>query len=76
MTNKIPRFPVNGSGVAGAGSSITSANMTPIGFDFSGYAIVSEAAGGAANASTVSSYNSGANLTSGPIHAVKQPHTG
>lgn len=73
MTNKITTFPVNTSGVAGAGSSITSANATPFGFDFSGsnYAIVTEAAGGALNASTVSSYSAGANtaLVSGPVNA-------
>ena len=72
MTNKITTFPVNASGVAGAGSSITSANATPFGFDFSGnYAIVTEAAGGAPNASTVSSYWTGAStaLVSGPVNA-------
>ena len=70
MTNKITRFPVNGSGVAGAGSSITSANTTAFGFDFAGnYAIVSEVAGGAPSASTVSSYAGGVSLTSGPVCA-------
>ena len=72
MTNKITTFPVNGSGVAGVGSSITSANATPFGFDFSGsYAIVTEAAGGAPNASTVSSYWIGgaSSVVSGPVQA-------
>jgi 6-phosphogluconolactonase len=72
MTNKITTFPVNSLGIAAAGSSITSANTEPFGFDFSNnYAIVTEAAEGAANASTVSSYLIGANtnLTDGPVGA-------
>jgi 6-phosphogluconolactonase (cycloisomerase 2 family) len=73
MTNKITTFPVDAAGVAGAGSSIASANITPFGFDFSGnsYAIVTEAAGGAPTASTVSSYwiGSTSSLVSGPVHA-------
>jgi 6-phosphogluconolactonase (cycloisomerase 2 family) len=73
--NKITRFPVNSGGVAGPGSSMTSANTTPFGFDFSnGYIIISEAAGGTPNASSVTSYFGSNYITtpscvSGPIHA-------
>ena len=58
-TNRITSYPVNGSGVAGVPVWTASAGQTPFGFDFSGnnYLVVSEAFGGGANASTVSSYN-------------------
>jgi len=58
-TNMITTFSVGASGAATPGSSIASAGKTPFGFDFSGpnYLIVSEAGGGMANASSVSSYS-------------------
>lgn len=72
-TNKITTYTVNASGLAGSISSLSSASPTPFGFDFSGnYAIVSEANGGAANASTVSSYSvtgPAPTLTHGPVTA-------
>lgn len=71
-TNKITTFAVGSNGAAGAPASVASAGQTPFGFAFDnkGRAIVSEAYGGAANASTVSSYSltSGvATLLDGPI---------
>lgn len=72
-TNKITSYSVDQHGVAGTGSSFSSAGMTPFGFEFSnrGDLIVSEAAGGAAGASTVSSYNvsrdGGVSLIDGPV---------
>ena len=71
-TNRITTYSVDASGVAGAPTWISSAGTTPFGFDFDqkGRAIVSEAAGGAANASTVSSYAvaaGGATLLDGPV---------
>jgi 6-phosphogluconolactonase len=73
-TNRITTYTVNASGLAGSMSSRASVGQTPFGFDFSGsnYAIVSEAAGGAANASTVSSYAVGGattTLVQGPVTA-------
>jgi 6-phosphogluconolactonase len=57
-TNLIDVFPVGKGGLAGAASSYPSAGVTPFGFAFNrlGTMIVSEATGGAANASTISSY--------------------
>jgi 6-phosphogluconolactonase (cycloisomerase 2 family) len=57
-TNTITTYPVGGEGVAGP-PTVTAANgQTTFGFDFdrAGRLIVSEAAGGAPDASTVSSY--------------------
>jgi 6-phosphogluconolactonase (cycloisomerase 2 family) len=58
-TNKISTYPVGPNGAAGAGVTTNSSGMTPFGFAFtnSGFLIVSEAFGGAANASAVSSYD-------------------
>jgi len=58
-TNMITTFNVDVSGIATLGSSIPSAGKMPFGFDFSGsnYLIVSEAGGGMAKASSVSSYS-------------------
>ena len=75
-TNKITTFPLT-SGVAQAGSSVTSANTTPFGFDFTvvdeatGFMILTEAAATIPNGSTVSSYSITAppTLISGPVHA-------
>lgn len=57
-TNLIDLFPVLPGGALGSPQQIASAGATPFGFDFgrNNVLIVSEAAGGAANASTVSSY--------------------
>lgn len=74
-TNKIITYTVNEWGISGAMHSITSANPTPFGFDAgrNGNIFVSEAAGGAAGASTLSSYhvyNNGViTLTDGPVGA-------
>lgn len=74
-TNKIVTYTVNEYGIPGAMHSITAANTTPFGFAPGrfGYIYVSEAAGGAAGASTVSSYNVGFNgsitLADGPVGA-------
>ena len=61
-TNKITTFNVNGSGVAGVGTSAASVGQTPFGFEFArnNYMIVSNAAGGAAGLGSATSY-SGAN---------------
>jgi 6-phosphogluconolactonase len=71
-TNRITTYPVGKSGRAGAPKWAASAGQTPFGFDFDdkGHLIVSEAFGGAADASTVSSYRitrSGARLIDGPV---------
>lgn len=71
-TNRITTYPVASDGSAAAPTWITSAGPTPFGFAFDqkGRAIVSEAAGGAADQSTVSSYRIGAGsaaLLDGPI---------
>ncbi|HEV2006671.1 MAG TPA: beta-propeller fold lactonase family protein, partial [Candidatus Limnocylindrales bacterium] len=71
-TNRITTYAVGGNGAAGAPTSVTSAGPTPFGFGFDnkGHLIVSEAFGGAPNASAVSSYdlsNGSANLIDGPV---------
>ena len=60
-TNKITTFAVDGDGLLSPPNSQASAGQTPFGFEFnsSGVLIVSEAFGGAADASTVSSYGVG-----------------
>ncbi|MEY2917817.1 MAG: hypothetical protein RIS73_1531 [Bacteroidota bacterium] len=74
-TNKIITYTVNEWGMPGTMHFITSANATPFGFDAgkNGNIFVSEAAGGAAGASTLSSYhvyNNGViTLTEGPVGA-------
>lgn len=57
-TNLIDAFPVGTNGLAGARVSTPSNGLTPFGFAFGkhGQVIVSEAFGGAANASALSSY--------------------
>jgi 6-phosphogluconolactonase len=69
--NKITSFPVNNSGQASAGTSVNSAGQTPFGFDFAGPGtiVVTEASGGAPQASTVSSYSVFGNtsVTGGPL---------
>lgn len=57
-TNTIAVFPVMGDGTLGAAQFVPSAGPTPFGFLFrdDGTLVVSEAAGGAAGASVVSSY--------------------
>lgn len=66
MTNQILTFAVDRHGLAGAAVVNQSKGMTPFGFDFTkrGDLVVSEAFGGAENASAVSSYrvNSGGGL--------------
>jgi 6-phosphogluconolactonase len=58
-SNNIDTYVVDGNGAAGAPTITTSAGATPFGFTFStgGQLLVSEAAGGMPNASTVSSYD-------------------
>ena len=58
-TNLIDTFPVDEDGVAGGVTTHPSAGTTPFGFAFTkrGTLIVSEAAGGAVNASSASSYD-------------------
>jgi 6-phosphogluconolactonase (cycloisomerase 2 family) len=58
-TNMIDTFQVGPDGVAGPANAQPSSGMTPFGFAFDnqGRAFVSEAFGGAANASALSSYN-------------------
>lgn len=60
-TNQITTFTVGSDGMASGPSSFASAAPTPFGFAFDrdGHLIVSEAAGGAADASSVSSYDVG-----------------
>lgn len=57
-TNKLTSYRVQNDGRIGAPVVTASAGMTPFGFAFDrrGHALVSEAVGGAASASTVSSY--------------------
>jgi len=57
-TNMITTYVVNGAGIASAPQSYAAAGQTPFGYAFNqrGDLIVSEAFGGAADASTVSSY--------------------
>jgi 6-phosphogluconolactonase len=57
-TNKTDVFPVGSDGVAGAAVVTASHGVTPYGFafDWAGHAIVSEAAGAEAGATSVSSY--------------------
>jgi len=71
-TNRITTYAVGANGAAGAPTWVTSAGQTPFGFDFDnkGRLIVSEAFGGAPNASTVSSYDlsgGSASLIDGPV---------
>ena len=72
-TNTITTYTVNEWGIPGMMHTITSANPTPFGFAVgdNGNIFVSEAAGGAAGASTVSSYrinNDGSiSLINGPV---------
>ena len=72
-TNKIITYTINQWGRPGAMHSITSASPTPFGFAPGrfGNIYVSEAVGGAVNASNVSSYHIGfdgsINLTQGPV---------
>lgn len=57
-TNLITTFHIGAGGVAGPGQSMASSGMTPFGFAFSrrGQLFVSEAFGGGANGSALSSY--------------------
>lgn len=71
--NRILAFRVSGSGVVSPGKVSDSAGITPFGFEFdpAGRLIVTEASGGAPDASTVSSYALGANrkaaVIDGPV---------
>lgn len=75
MTNKIISYTVSGDGSPGSMHMLPSANATPFGFavGMGGMLYVSEAAGGAPGASTVSSYHVGTNgmisLIEGPVSA-------
>ncbi len=74
-TNKIITYTVNEWGIPGMMHSIVAANTTPFGFDTgnNGNIFVSEAAGGAPGASTLSSYhvavNGAISLVAGPVGA-------
>jgi 6-phosphogluconolactonase len=74
-SNKITTYTVNNLGIPGTMHTATSANATPFGFDVgrNGYIFVSEAAGGAPGASTLSSYHISGDgaitLTQGPVSA-------
>jgi 6-phosphogluconolactonase len=59
MSNKITTYTVNNVGMPGAMHTLNAANATPFGFAVgrNGYIFVSEAAGGAPGASTLSSYH-------------------
>lgn len=61
-TNSLSSYTVDNNGVAKGPMVKASAGMTPFGFDFSvnGQVVVSEAQGGMAGASTISSYSVGA----------------
>lgn len=63
--NRIGTYAVDQNGVASAGVFTNSSGTTPFGFGFSnsGFLVVSEAFGGAANASAVSSYDGDATGT-------------
>jgi 6-phosphogluconolactonase len=75
MTNKIISYTITGDGTPGVMKMLTSANATPFGFavGMDGMLYVSEAAGGAPGASTVSSYHVATNgvisLIEGPVSA-------
>jgi 6-phosphogluconolactonase (cycloisomerase 2 family) len=72
-TNQITTFTVHADGTASSAMSTASAGQTPFGFAFDrqGNLVVSEAFGGAGDASTASSYRIGADgsvsLTDGPL---------
>jgi 6-phosphogluconolactonase (cycloisomerase 2 family) len=71
-TNRIVTYAIGGNGAAGPPSSVASAGQTPFGFEFDnkGRLVVSEAFGGAPDASTVSSYSLAggtASLIDGPV---------
>ena len=68
-TNMISRFMVNSNGMAGLATSIPSVGQTPFGFEFArnNYMIVSNAAGGAPAASSLTSY---AGINNGNLNAV------
>lgn len=74
-TNKITTYTIGQYGVPETMHTLTSANATPFGFSIGqkGNIFVSEAAGGAAGASTLSSYHIGYNgeisLIQGPVSA-------
>ncbi len=74
-TNKIITYTINEAGKPGTMHSITSSTPTPFGFDAgnNGNIFVSEAAGGAANASKLSSYrvnyNGSISLSTGSVGA-------
>ena len=75
MTNKIISYTITGNGTPGNMHMLSSANATPFGFavGMNGMVYVSEAAGGAPGASTVSSYHVSSNgmisLIEGPVSA-------
>jgi 6-phosphogluconolactonase len=71
MTNKIDVYTVGQNGLAGQPNMQNSSGDEPFGFGFTGqgYLIVSEAFGGAPNASAVSSYSIGAGGTLATISA-------
>ncbi|MEJ7740084.1 MAG: beta-propeller fold lactonase family protein [Chitinophagaceae bacterium] len=74
-TNKIITYTINAQGIPGMMHSLSSSNMTPFGFavGHNGNLYVSEAAGGAPGASTVSSYrvqgDGMISLIDGPVSA-------
>jgi 6-phosphogluconolactonase (cycloisomerase 2 family) len=70
-TNRLVTYAVGRDGVAGLPSSQASAGQTPFGFGFTrqGLLLVSEAFGGAPDASAVSSYRPGSGLAYGVVSA-------
>lgn len=68
-TNRLLSFPVRANGRLGTATVTPSAGVTPFGFAFTRHdkLIVSEAAGGAAGASSVSSYRFGWQTPSAPL---------
>ena len=72
-TNKIASFALDETGMAKPGVFTASAGMTPYGFDFAknkNFMIVSNAAGGAADAGSCTSYSTS---TSGVVAAINGP---
>ncbi len=76
-TNKIGSFTLSESGAANAGTFASSVGTTPFGFEFAGtkhFMIVSNAAGGAANAGSCTSYNAGASGNISDINGAVPDH--
>jgi 6-phosphogluconolactonase (cycloisomerase 2 family) len=70
-TNRLVTYPVGRDGIAGEPTAQTSIGQTPFGFGFTqqGLLLVSEAFGGAPDASAVSSYRPGSGVAYGVVSA-------